>query len=185
MKKILIIILTLISFALIFWKISLTNKNYPKDEKLILINKNEAININNLLVKYKGYEIENEKDEDNKAIKIEISLTNKNKDRLNFNEFIKGLNFYQDFNFSIVQNLNFKNHKNRFYPDKSYDISKDFILKPEETKDYSLYFILYNSLEDTNNYLLINNENYRSEYDKEFKRGKLLYKAIKVGEKDG
>lgn len=182
MKKIILGICIFVLLGGYVYRVKSVNENYPNDIKLVEYKTGDKIELNNSIITFKNYRLEDDKNNPGyKLLVANIELENKTEKELNLYDDVANLIYFQNFQDSVIQNIEEPGFANRFY-EKGYKIEKDFTLKPKDKKEYEFIYMTNGDIKNSFNAILLDNSFYKDEYKKEFDKGILLYKLIKIGE---
>ena len=177
--KKLIIIVVIFFVAIFIYFFNKANKDYPKSSKIIELKENNPISYEGIDLYLESYEVSENLFYGYPVLDVCYKFVNNTNQSKSLLEMANALVFYQDYEYSIVQNINEGDFVNEEF-DISYNID-DLEVKAKQTKYFTFKYIMDNKDRNYENFIYINKHLYYDEYMDSIKKGKDLYKIIKLG----
>lgn len=156
------------------------NQGYPKENEFVEISKEDTLTYDGIAYRILDYGLTGEDYEGYPIFTASFEFVNKTKEARSALNIGSSLVFYQDFESSIVQNINESGPEFDLFGD-SYNI-EDLDLKAGEKKDFTFKYIADKKIGSYDNFIYIDKNLYMDEYMASFEEGKDLYKIIKLGD---
>ena len=177
--KKLIIIVVILFVAIFIYFFNKANKDYPKTSEIIDLKEDNPISYEGINLYLESYEVSENLFYGYPVLDVCYKFVNNTNQSKSLLEMANALVFYQDYEYSIVQNINEGDFVNEeFYI--SYNID-DLEVKAKQTKYFTFKYIMDKQDRNYENFIYINKHLYYDEYMDSIKKGKDLYKIIKLG----
>lgn len=177
--KKLIIIVVILFVAIFIYFFNKANKDYPKTSEIIELKEDNPISYEGIDLYLESYEVSENLFYGYPVLDVCYKFVNNTNQSKSLLEMANALVFYQDYEYSIVQNINEGDFVNEEF-DISYNID-DLEVKAKQTKYFTFKYIMDKQDRNYENFIYINKHLYYDEYMDSIKKGKDLYKIIKLG----
>ena len=177
--KKLIIILVILFVAIFIYFFNKANKDYPKTSEIIELKEDNPISYEGIDLYLESYEVSENLFYGYPVLDVRYKFVNNTNQSKSLLEIANALVFYQDYEYSIVQNINEGDFVSEEF-DISYNVD-DLEIKAKQTKYFTFKYIMDNKDRNYENFIYINKHLYYDEYMDSIKKGKDLYKIIKLG----
>lgn len=177
--KKLIIIVVILFVAMFIYFFNQVNKDYPKSSKIIELKENNPISYEGINLYLESYKLSEDLFYGYPVLDVRYKFVNNTNQTKSLLEIANSLVFYQDYECSIVQNINEGDFVSEEF-DISYNVD-DLEIKAKQTKNFTFKYIMDKQDRNYDNFIYIDKHLYYDEYMDSIKKGKDLYKIIKLG----